>query len=145
MARDRINKAEQERIKAAIRKAESHTSGEIRVHLELHCPVPVVLDRAAAVFAALNMHKTAARNGVLVYVALEDHKFAIIGDGGINARVEEGFWNKSSEIMTRHFQSGDIVSGIEAGIVQAGHCLSEYFPVAEDDVNELSDEISFGE
>ena len=77
--------AEKEAIVDAIREAEKNTSGEIRVHIENHAK-KATLDRAAQVFADLKMHKTALRNGVLVYVALEDHKLAILGDAGINAK-----------------------------------------------------------
>ena len=56
---------------AAIKQAEKDTSGEIRVHIENRSKIDV-LDRAADVFAHLNMHKTAQRNGVLIYVALLD-------------------------------------------------------------------------
>ena len=70
----------------AVRQAERDTSGEIRVHIENRCPKPV-LDRATDVFARLKMHKTALRNGVLVYIALRDRKLAIIGDAGINAEI----------------------------------------------------------
>ena len=52
-----------------------------------------MLDRAAWVFKKLGMHKTAERNGVLFYLAVDDRKFAIIGDAGINAKVPAGFWD----------------------------------------------------
>ena len=77
-----LSDQEQANILAAISDAESHTSGEIRLHLESRCRGDV-LDRAAVVFETLAMHKTSLRNGVLFYLATEDRKFAILGDGGI--------------------------------------------------------------
>jgi uncharacterized membrane protein len=77
-------------ILAAVREAEGETSGEIRVHIETSFKGDV-LDRAAWIFGKLGMQKTALRNGVLFYLAVEDRKFAIIGDGGIHAKVPEGF------------------------------------------------------
>jgi len=82
---------EKELIKKAILNAELDSSGEIRVHIENHCKGDV-LDRAAYLFEKLEMTKTEQRNGVLFYLAAKDHKFAILGDAGINAVVEEGFW-----------------------------------------------------
>ena len=63
-------------ITNAIRVAETNTSGEIRVHIEKFCKGDV-LDQAAYVFGKLEIHKTELRNGVLFYLAVEDHKFAI--------------------------------------------------------------------
>ena len=74
---------ESKAIVSAIAEAEDKTSGEIRLHVEPNCKGEV-LDRAAEVFFKLGMDKTKDSNGVLIYVAHEDHKFAIIGDKGIN-------------------------------------------------------------
>lgn len=144
MAEASFTSEQKKRIKAAIEEAELNTSGEIRVHLENHCKTENVLDRAAQVFAELNMHKTEARNGVLVYMAIKDHQFAIIGDGGINAQVEDDFWDVTKEKMVKHFKEGDLTQGIVDGVLCAGERLKEFFPYQKDDQNELSDDISFG-
>ncbi|HEY9116327.1 MAG TPA: TPM domain-containing protein [Roseivirga sp.] len=144
MAEGNFNSDQKKRIKAAIEEAELNTSGEIRVHLENHCKTENVLDRAAQMFAQLNMHKTEARNGVLIYMAVKDHKFAIIGDAGINAKVEEDFWDITKEKMLKHFKSGDLTQGLVEGVLCAGERLKEHFPYQKDDKNELSDDISFG-
>ena len=124
---------------AAIKQAEKDTSGEIRVHIENHSKIDV-LDRAADVFARLNMHKTAQRNGVLIYVALLDHKSAILGDAGINAKVPSDFWDSIMKNMIGKFK---ITEGICEAVITAGEQLKAYFPYQADDVNELPDEISF--
>ena len=126
----------------AIREAESHTSGEIRVHIENHCPGNV-LDRATRIFAQLEMHKTALRNGVLFYIALQDKQLAILGDAGINANVPSGFWNTLKNELIIHFKQGKITEGICQGVRQAGIQLKQFFPRQKDDINELFDEISF--
>lgn len=144
MAEGNFNSDQKKRIKSAIEEAELNTSGEIRVHLENHCKTENVLDRAAQMFAQLNMHKTEARNGVLIYMAVKDHKFAIIGDAGINAKVEEDFWDITKEKMLKHFKSGDLIQGLVEGILCAGERLKEHFPYQKNDKNELSDDISFG-
>ncbi len=139
-----FTKEEKNRIMDAIREAEHNTSGEIRVHIEKDCPGDV-LDRAAYIFAKLGMHRTRLRNGVLIYLSLEDRKFAILGDAGINRVVPEGFWDNIKEEMLRLFREGKVTDGLVKGILMAGEKLKEHFPYQEDDVNELSDEISFGD
>jgi uncharacterized membrane protein len=137
---DIIQKAD---IETAIKAAEIDTSGEIRVHIEERCPEEV-LDRAAFVFSELEMQTTALRNGVLIYLSLADHKFAIIGDAGINAKVPANFWESTAELMKLHFSKREITQGICAGIIEAGKQLKNYFPYHAADKNELSNEVTFG-
>jgi uncharacterized membrane protein len=130
-------------IESAIAAAEKETSGEIRVHIETSCKIDV-LDRAAFMFAKLEMHKTAQRNGVLFYLAVNDRKFAILGDAGINANVPKDFWNNVKDLMLNHFKEGKYTEGLVAGIALAGEKLKEHFPYNQAiDKNELPDEISF--
>lgn len=138
-----FTKEEKKDIESAIKTAELNTSGEVRVHIESKCPENE-MDRAAYWFAQLNMHKTEQRNGVLFYMAVEDRKFAIIGDVGINQKVEDGFWDKTKDLMLDYFKDGKISQGFSVGIIQAGLQLKKHFPYQTDDVNELADEISFG-
>lgn len=130
----------------SIRQAEKHTSGEVRVHLEDHCKQDPV-KRAIEVFEKLDMHKTAARNGVLFYLAVQDHKFAIVGDKGIDKMVPDDFWDHIKDDMQTAFRKGDFVGGLSRGILEAGKVLSDHFPYAGDDkdINELPDELSIGE
>ena len=138
-----FSKEEKELIKSAVKEAELNTSGEIRVHLDNHCKEDV-MDRAAWWFGKLNMHKTELRNGVLFYLAVKDHKFAILGDAGINAVTADDFWDHIKEKMQGSFSEGAFAAGLQEGILMAGQALKEHFPYKDGDVNELSDEISFG-
>jgi len=131
-------------IQAAIKKAELNTSGEICIHIEGRCREDV-LDRAAFIFKKLDMHKTRLRNGVLFYLAINDHKFAILGDAGINAVTPDDFWDQIKVLMLNSFKKDEFTEGLVKGINMAGEQLKTYFPYRENDINELSDEISFGE
>ncbi|NOY96798.1 MAG: TPM domain-containing protein [Chlorobi bacterium] len=139
-----FSKAQKLQITEAIKAAELNTSGEIRVHIEKKCKADA-LDRAAYIFEKLGMHKTALRNGVLFYLALDDHKFAILGDVGINSKVPENFWDEVKELALGYFREGNYSEGLEKGILKAGEQLKSHFPYQKDDVNELDDEISFGD
>ncbi|MBI1223037.1 MAG: TPM domain-containing protein [Bacteroidetes bacterium] len=138
-----LSPAEESQITEAIKSAEKDTSGEIRLHIEPYCKIDV-LDRAADVFGFLEMHKTKLRNGVLFYLAYEDRKFAILGDGGINAKVPVTFWDEIRNHVTHSFKSGKYAEGLSEGIRMAGEQLKSHFPYQSDDKNELSDEISYG-
>jgi uncharacterized membrane protein len=133
---------EQEQIKKAIAWAEKATSGEVRVCIEDNCSTDAY-ERAIICFADLKMHQTKLRNGVLVYVAFNDHKFAIIGDEGINKLVADNFWDSTKNLMLEKFKIGELVNGISVGVIEAGKQLKKYFPYRENDINELSDDIVF--
>ena len=130
-------------VRHAIKEAERITSGEIRVFADDKCKGEV-LDRAALVFQKLGMHRTKDRNGVLIYLSVFDHKFAIIGDAGIHAKVPDDFWEKIKDAMKNYFEKGEFANGLTYGISEAGKALSEFFPRAKDDRNELPDHIEFG-
>jgi uncharacterized membrane protein len=127
----------------AIASAEKDTSGEIRVHIETACKDDV-LDCAAFLFEKLKMHETKERNGVLFYVSVVDRKFAILGDAGINAVVPGNFWDEIKELVIRNFKMNRFTEGLSEGIIMAGNALKQYFPCKSDDVNELTNDISFG-
>lgn len=143
MTQDHLSLVQKRLIFKAIQQAELNTSGEIRVHIEEKCKGDV-LDRAADVFAMLKMHKTDLRNGVLFYLALNDHQFAVLGDAGINAVVPENFWESVKIAMVEQFAQDNLAMGLVKGIELAGEKLKEHFPYQKDDVNELPDDISFG-
>jgi uncharacterized membrane protein len=134
---------QQQQIIAAIKQAELATSGEIRVHIEGPCPNGDPVARAVAVFEHLGMHKTREQNGVLFYLALDDRKFAVIGDKGIDTRVPTDFWDSTKDLLRQHFAEGRYAEGLAQGIARAGEQLQAYFPRLADDTNELSDDISF--
>jgi len=137
-----FTKDEQEQIRDAIKIAENETSGEIRVHIETGFQGKV-LDRAAWIFRKIGMHSTENRNGVLFYLAVRNREFAVIGDAGINSVVPPDFWDKIKLTLQEHFKTGKFTEGLVGGILLAGRQLRDHFPRNQDDVNELSDEISF--
>ncbi|WP_203294137.1 TPM domain-containing protein [Luteirhabdus pelagi] len=140
---DFLSASEEAEIVEAIRKAESNTSGEIRVHLEAHAEIDAY-DRAEEVFHYLHMDNTKNSNGVLIYVAVEDRTLVILGDSGINAVVEVNFWDSTRDIIIQHFKNGDMKQGLVDGILMAGEQLKRHFPYKKNDKNELPDDISVG-
>jgi len=140
---DFLTPEDEQEIIEAIRKAESKTSGEIRVHIEAHSKIDA-FDRALEVFHLLKMDNTKLQNGVLIYVAVEDKAFVIYGDEGINNVVSDDFWDKTKNVMQQHFRKGDFKQGLISGVLSAGKELSTYFPWDNSDKNELPDDISKG-
>jgi uncharacterized membrane protein len=138
-----LGAVEHERVVQAIRDAEGRSAGEIRVHVTAKS-IDDAQAAAAAQFEALGMTKTAERNGILIYIAPQSQKFAIIGDTGIHAKCGTDFWHSVAKVMGDDFRGGRFTDGIVKGVSQAGEVLARNFPrtAGRTDVNELPDTVS---
>ncbi|HEX2835083.1 MAG TPA: TPM domain-containing protein [Thermoanaerobaculia bacterium] len=142
MKQDEFLKAlDQPRIVDAIASAEKQTSGEIRVHVQPRAGSDI-RNVAERTFERLGMTKTALRTGVLLFIACEEQRFVILGDRGIDEKVPPGFWDAIAGALTNRFKRGEYTDGIVEAIHSAGEQLRSYFPRAEDDINELANEIN---
>lgn len=140
-----FSEEEQQYLIEAIQEAEKQTSGEVKVHIEKKCQTADVMERAKEVFLFLHLHQTAERNGVLFYLAYEDRKFAVLGDKGIDEKVPADFWNSTKDLLRTHFANAQYLEGLRKGIEEAGLQLKKHFPYQSGDINELPDDISFGQ
>jgi len=136
---------EQTDIVQAIKKAETATSGEIRLYVEGRCKYVDALDRAREVFDELRMFETAARNGVLIYLAMKDRQLAVFGDEAIHAKVGMDFWKQRLAEVKAEFTTKSYGKGLTLMIFSIGEALKKAFPYNQvDDVNELPDDIVYG-
>lgn len=137
-----LSQVDQDRIVGAIREAESRSRAEIRVHASSRA-VEDAQREAAHQFEKLGMTATRERSGVLIYVAPQTQRFAIVGDSGIHAKCGPEFWKLIAAAMEHDFREGRFTDGLVKGIAQAGDALTAHFPRdARPDVNELSDQVS---
>jgi uncharacterized membrane protein len=90
------------------------------------------------------MHETVHRAGVLIYVAIEDRQLAIVGDEGIHARVDAGYWDTIRDRMVAHLLGGAARDAIVHAVADVGAVLAREFPRRPDDVDELPDDVSLG-
>lgn len=141
---DYISTEDEKEIVNAIQQGEKQTSGEIRVHIELVCQTEDPYQRALYIFEKLEMHKTQLSNGILIYMAIEDHKLVVCGDKGINDLVDDTYWESTINLMTSYFKNDKYKEGLVKGIDELGEKLKTYFPYEDGDTDELSNEISKG-
>ena len=140
-----LNTSDKQMLVQAIQAAEKTTSGEIRVYVESRTKKGDALSRATEIFFKNKMNATKERNGVLVYVAVEDRKLAIYADQGIYDKVGVEFWYSQVQEMTSHFKEENYVKGMSVVIAEIGKALTHHFPYDRvTDSNELSDEIMIG-
>lgn len=139
-----FNAEEQQQIVDAIKQAETHTSGEVRVFVEPHCKWVDAVDRAREIFFNLKMEQTKDRNAVLFYIAIEDHQLALFADEGIYQRLGADYWHAEVKKIIAAFTKHDYAGGIALCVTDIGQALKEHFPYEANDKNELPDEIIFG-
>lgn len=142
--RSLLSEEQEQALVDAISQAELHTSGEIRIHLEKSTGNSSAEQRAKQWFGKLEMHKTAEKNGVLFYLAIQDRQLALWAGEGINGRVPADFWQEIIDLMISKFKEGHFSEGLIEGVEKTGKALGEFFPRKDDDVDELSNEISKG-
>lgn len=135
---------ESRKVLDAIRAAEAKTSGEIRVHLDRKCKGDAEA-AAKRAFEKIGMAATAEKNGVMLYLAVADHAFAVIGDSGIDAKVERDFWDRVRDSMSAAFREDRFGDGLANAVAEIGTRLAQSFPRKDGDRNELSDDISTGD
>ena len=129
-------------IVEAIKRAESKSVGEIRVHLH-HGPVSDALRAAQAAFRMLGMDRTVYGTGCLLFLAPESRAFAVIGGAGIHEKVGDGFWTEARDVAQALFSQGKFTEGIVAAVDKVGDALALFFPKrGPADTNELPDEVT---
>lgn len=143
-AREFLSRDERKAVVAAVVAVEKKSSGEIRIHLENECSSDP-RERALRTFHILKMSETASRSGVLIYIATASRKLAVIGDKGINTCVPTDFWRSICDNLIHDFSEGKNAEGLIRAVTEIGDMLSLHFPYMPDDVNELSDDISYGD
>ena len=135
-----LNQLRHDDIVAAVRHAESKTSGEIRVFIS-HKKTDDAVVAAQKVFLYMGMTKTRHHNGVLIFVAPKAHKFAVIGDQAVHEKCGDVFWQALAAEMSGYFQKSDFTEGILHGVRKAGELLAEHFQPERGAKHELSDEV----
>lgn len=134
----------QRRIATAITQAERHTTGEICVHVTPRCRGKV-MKRAEHIFNRLQLYRTRYRNAVLIFIAYHDRRLAVLGDEALDRQLPPRFWDDVVAKLSSRLAAGQVVDGVCEAVATVGERLAEYFPAERDDVNELSNEVSFSD
>lgn len=135
-----LSEREKRLVVSAIRETENKTSGEIRVALDYKARGDGMA-AARKVFKKLGMAKTKHRNGVLIFLAVQDRSFVILGDEGIHERLGTEFWKEAAAQMQAFFTRDEFGPGLEAAIRKTGEALARHFPPEKDGPNEIPDKI----
>jgi uncharacterized membrane protein len=133
-----------EKLAQLISEQEQFTEGEIKIHIDPIC-LGDPLAKASEVFKKLNLHKTNNGSGILIYLSEKDHKIAVYADYGIYQAVgKNSVWDEVIQVMIQKLRHKLFEEALTLGILKCGKILKKYYPATKNNVNEISNEISFG-
>lgn len=96
--------------------------------------------RALQAFVEEEVFNTRERTGILILLSLFEHRIEVVGDAGINARVEAEDWVEVVEVIRTGIKQGAITQGLVEAITMCGHLLERSgVTLRDDDANELPD------
>jgi len=133
---------ETEAIQQRIKDLEKITSAEIKFVITRYCWIDIK-KKAVKIFKKFNLYKTKDRNCVLILLVTTNQEFVVYGDRGITEKVGDNFWKDAAAIMNKKFQEDKFGEGICIAIELIGEKLIKYFPLSEDNKNEISDKVGF--
>lgn len=136
---------DQKKVVDTIGLSERLSSAEIAVHVEGRVPGGDPVKRGTTLLTKLGITRTRERNGVLIYAAVRDRRFAIIADQGVAEPPESKFWDEAMQRMTIAFRRGAFGDGLCECVKSVGRQLAKKFPRQSDDKNEVSNDITTDE
>ncbi|MEM0961301.1 MAG: hypothetical protein AAGK21_02015 [Bacteroidota bacterium] len=98
--------------------------------------------RAAVAFIEEEVFDTRDRTGILLFVSLFEHRIEVVGDAGINAKVQPEEWIEVVDLIREGIVAGSLADGLVRAITQCGDLLHRRgVEVRPDDTDELSDDV----
>ena len=97
--------------------------------------------RAVEQFLVQNLHTTAGRTGVLIFVPVAERYAEILADTGIDAKVPKGTRQEIVDELTAEIGAGRPADGFVHAVQRVGKHLAKHFPPGSADPNELPDHL----
>ena len=96
---------------------------------------------ARALFVDRGITRTTGRTGILVYVSALERRVEVVADIGVDEGKLGPRWIEAKSKLEEALSGGSLEGFLKA-LGSFGPILGEALPRAEDDVNELSDEVA---
>ncbi len=95
--------------------------------------------KAGAVRAFFNegLYRTSAKNGILLYISVFEHRVWILADSGINEKIDEGRWQEIVDTVTSGIRNKRQGEAICEAITEIGAILKDFYPYTKEDRDEL--------
>jgi len=103
-----------------------------------------VRDRALTAFYEKGLYDTRDDTGVLFFISLFEHKVWVLADKGIYEKISQETLQEYATEVAAGIKNGNATDELCREIKRIGEILAEHFPLKQDDINELSDEVIIG-
>ena len=98
-------------------------------------------EQALQEFYAHGLHKTQAATGVLLFVSLLERRVIVLGDKGIDEKLDASHWEATDSAVLEGVRNGSLKSGLVEGIRRCADVLAEHFPGTEHDRDEVPNHV----
>ena len=89
-------------------------------------------------FQAQGLRRTSGRTGILLFVALLEHRVVVLADEAIDEALEpDESWEEIVDLVLSGIRAGRITDGLERAIARCGEILSHPLPIQPDDEDEI--------
>lgn len=96
--------------------------------------------RAESAFLEEEVFHTEERTGILLFISLLEHRVIVLGDAGINAKVDPGEWVGLVDHIVAGIRAGRAAEAVREAVERCGDLLERRGVERRiDDVNELDD------
>ncbi|MTI39774.1 TPM domain-containing protein [Fulvivirga lutimaris] len=104
-----------------------------------------VQQRALTAFLSEEIFHTENRTGIIILVSHFEHMVEVLGDSGINAKVDQKDWQHVVDVILNGIKAGKPAEGIAEGVKKCGELLvAAGVDKPAGNPNELSDDIRLG-
>lgn len=87
------------------------------------------------------LHKTEARNGILIFISVAEHHMEILTDRGISDLIDKAGWQQLVDQCTGKIKAGKVADGLLGTIHACGELLVSHFPDRINEANQLPDHL----
>ena len=96
-----------------------------------------VEEGAITSFYSERLYRTRDENGILLFVSILEKKVWILGDRGINEKIDQEQWQDIIDELSAGIRANNQCDALCHAVDQVGKVLLEHFPIRDDDKDEL--------
>ncbi len=122
-----LDKVDHDRILHAIRSAEKNTTGNIILYIH-HKEIKDALNTAHQIFRKHRFGNTKDQNNILILLAPESQKFAIVGNTALHEKLGQAWWEDFTTLLSSYFKESHYTDGLIAAIEKIGQTFRTHFP-----------------
>lgn len=98
-------------------------------------------EQALQEFYTHGLYRTEGATGVLLFVSLLERRVVVLGDAGIDAKLDASHWRATDDAILEGIRTGSLKEGLVEGIRRSADVLAEHFPRQDGDRKEVPNHV----